>query len=277
MMVLGLLFTLAGPAAALIVAPPPPMPQRVAEADAIVVGRIVSLEEKTVSAQPYARAPQETVYRVAVLKIQQSIKGKHGATLRLAFPAPPDPSGGEIIIKPRGPQFGLAFKIGQEGLYYLNLHFKHNFYLAPTYYSFVSKDKLAYSQEVELTRLAMKLGKNLAAGLEAKDRNERFYAATLLIQTYRTFRGGSGKTELLDRDESKRILTALAEADWNGKGPITPWSLFNQLGLTEKDGWTLPAHSTSVAEIRAAARTWLRENAGTYLIRRIVNDNQATK
>src|SRR5713226_5011383 len=81
-----------GPARALIIALPPLGPERVAKADIVVVGRIVSLEDKDVTALPFAKAPKQVTYRIAVLKVAEGFKGaKEGQTLRLAFIPAPDP------------------------------------------------------------------------------------------------------------------------------------------------------------------------------------------
>ncbi len=49
------------PARALLIAPPPG-PVRAAKAEVIVVGRIIALEEKDVSAQQFPKAPQNVNY-----------------------------------------------------------------------------------------------------------------------------------------------------------------------------------------------------------------------
>jgi hypothetical protein len=266
----GLLVLACVPAArALVMAPPPPVPERVARADCIVVGKVVALEEQEVMAFPHADAPEKVLHRVAVLKVAEALKGGAGRrTLRVGFPAEARRAG--LGVRPAGPRFGTALKVGQEGLFYLRRHDREAFLTAPMYYDVVPAQHPSFGQEVELARVAVKLGNDPAEGLESGDRRERFYAAALLIQRYRTFRGGSGRTEPIGARQSRQILTALAEADWKQPGPITPWTLLMQLGLRREDGWTFPAAGKGAEALHGAARAWLREHAGTYRIRRIV-------
>ena len=46
-----------------------------------------------------------------------------------------------------------------------------------------------------------------------------------------------------------------------------PQLLFLQLGLEAKDGWEQPKELNAVP---AAAKQWLKENAGTYRVKRFV-------
>jgi hypothetical protein len=262
----------ARPAWGLVVAPPPPIPERVSRADCLVVGKIIALEGAEVLALPVRDATKKLTYRIAVLKVIEIIKGVKGQeTLRIAFPAAPEAKPGGLVIRPTGPRFGTAFKVGQEGLFYLTRHFQESFFTTPNYYDFVSGEHPSFSQEVDLARYALRLGDNLAAGLESPELQERFYAAALLIQRYRTFRSGSGRTVPVAARESKQILTALAEADWKQPGPITPLTLFIQLGVGKEDGWKYPATTAAVEEYHRAAQAWLREHAAIYRIRRIVD------
>jgi hypothetical protein len=262
---------LAGPARALIVAPPPPLSDRLAQADCVVVARVVGMESQDVAALRFAKATQKTRYRIALLKVTEVIKGTRSTMeLRVGFVAPPParPSGG--LIRPAGPRFGNTFSIGQEGIFYLTRHFQEPFFLAPRYYDFVAARNANFQQELELTRYAAKVGDKLSAGLEARNAKERFFAAALLIQQYRTFRGGTGKVEPLDSKQSRLILTALAEADWSIDGQVSPWNLFQQLGLKKEDGWEFRPASPPPGGYQQAARAWLREHANTYRIQRIV-------
>ena len=71
---------------------------------------------------------------------------------------------------------------------------------------------------------------------------------------------------------SRRILEALAEADWARTNPrvqyqLAPPQVFQALGLTPQDGWKPPQN---FQELPAVAKKWLKENAGTYRIKRLV-------
>jgi hypothetical protein len=262
----------AAPVAALV-APPPPVPARVARADCIVIGKIVALEKTEVVAFPYANAPRKANYRIAVLQVKRMLKGTKGkSTLRLGFRAPSrsQPGGG---IRPTGPRFGTSFSVGQEGLFYLQKHYREPFFVAPGFSEFVPYTQPTFKQEVALVRFALRMGDHPAEGLKSKDRQERLFAAALCIYRYRTYRGRPPKTEPIGARESRLILRVLAEADWHAKGLISPWGLFSQLGLTKKDGWSLPARGRSTEDYYKAGRDWLRKFGRTYRIRRVVNRN----
>jgi hypothetical protein len=255
-----------------IVATPPALSKRVAQADAIVVGRIAGFEEKDISVFPSPKATAKVPFRVAIIEVIEHVKGaKSEKRLRLGHAFLPEaPRGGGISIRPK-PLLGPTFKLGQQGLFFLTRHQQESFFLAPRYVDFLSGQNPNFDQDVALVRYAVKVGARPAAGLESKDRQERFFAAALLLDRYRTYRGGSGKTEPIDARESELILAALADADWNTDGRLTPWALFNQLGLSAKDGWQAPRGKRSAEERYRAAQTWLRDHVKTYRIRRIAD------
>src|SRR5947209_2877530 len=101
------------PARALVVAPPPSGPQRVARAEAIVVGRVVALEDKDVEVQKVA-------YRIAVVKVTEVIKGGKDQMVRVGFIPPANiNAGGGPVIRP-GFRGNIQLQVGQDGLFYLS-------------------------------------------------------------------------------------------------------------------------------------------------------------
>src|SRR5262245_24857742 len=57
-----------------------PIPVRVELSDCIVLGKVIAIEEKTVSAPPYPGALQKIDYRIAVLKIDEGLSGAKSLT-----------------------------------------------------------------------------------------------------------------------------------------------------------------------------------------------------
>ncbi len=270
------------PAHALRIAVQPPSPLRVAVADAVLIGRVVGLEDKDISVSAYPGAPPgaKATYRVAVVQVADVLKGdKALKTVRVGFfppPMPVAPGGGPGRIRP-GIRPGLPrvnLKAGDAGLFYLAKHFAEPLYLATGPYDVTARASSDFDKELNEARANLKLLDNPLAGLKSADKKTRFLTAALLISRYRTSRPGTTRTEPISAEESKLILTALAESDkWgtppNFREPQHPQLLFGQLGVTQKDGFQPPAQF-SLEAYATAIRAWLRANAGTYRIQRIV-------
>src|SRR5437763_10625695 len=82
---------LAGVAAAKPLPPPPGVPQRLAWADCVVVGKVVSIEEKTVKAPRFPGDKEQGEYQVAVIQVDEALRGAKGLThVRVGFFPPGD-------------------------------------------------------------------------------------------------------------------------------------------------------------------------------------------
>jgi len=263
----------AGPARADMAAPPPPL-QRAAVAQTVVIGKVISIEDKTVTAKRYPGDTEKGEYQVAVVKIDDAIIGAKGLThIRVGLiPASVNPN-----VKYRRPQ-PVQLKKGDEVILFLRPHFDANFHVAPNYYDGIFKSpNSGFEQLVPEIKRAGKLLNDPTAGLTSKDVKDRTETATLLIARYRgpDYSDPNRKQEPIDARESKLILEALAGADW-GKGEgrwdrVTPAAAFAALNLTPKDGWTPPQDFSKFPE---AAKKWLRENAGTYRVKKWVEDKK---
>src|SRR5262249_30336762 len=87
-------FASALPARALVIAMPQSGPARAAQADAVVVGRVVALEDKDVQVQG-------AMYRIAVVNVTETIKGGKEQMVKVGFiPPPANPNPG-VGIRPR--------------------------------------------------------------------------------------------------------------------------------------------------------------------------------
>src|SRR5439155_6115982 len=143
------------PARALLIAPPPPGPQRVTKADAIVVGRVVALEDKDVEVNKVA-------YRVAVINVTEVIKGAKEQMVRVGFiPQGEVNPGGVRPIRPGIGRFGnVQFQVGQDGLFFLSKGPEGKFFTAPMYYDFVASQNGDFKQQISAAKLAIKIGDN---------------------------------------------------------------------------------------------------------------------
>ena len=58
-----------------------PLPEGIAEADYVVVGKVVGVEDKTVSASPFPGSPAKIAYRVVTVKPSEVLHGEQGRQL----------------------------------------------------------------------------------------------------------------------------------------------------------------------------------------------------
>jgi hypothetical protein len=249
----------------------PGLPQRLAWADRVIVGTVESIEEKTVKA-PRGRGDKEEVeFQVAVIKINDAVLGAKGLThVRVGFVPP------ETGSYRRGPWQSLTK--GQEACFFLAPHPTANFHVVADHFDLIDKkDNPNFEKEVAEVKRCAKLLADPAAGLASEKADERYLTAVMLLTRYRLQRPygpwQNHKTEPLDAKESRRLLEILAEADWTSANEknylMTPTYLFASLNLTENDGWKPPSDLRKVPD---AAKKWLKENAGTYRIKKFVED-----
>jgi tetratricopeptide (TPR) repeat protein len=241
--------------------PEPPVPQRVALADAVVVGTVAAVEEEPVQAFPLLRVPggPRVSFRVARVRIERVLLGQAG----------PEPV--RVGVGP-----GRAMPVlteGQTGCFFLHEHPEGAFHVLAAGSDFIDSRRNEYGRAVALAGRCAGLLANVDEGLRSPDAEDRLLTAALLIFRFRTARSaysGAPRTEPVDAGLSRRILAVLAEgpfADKAAREPTGRLTLFLRLGLTEEDGWTPPE---DLRGITAAAEKWLSANAATYRIRRYV-------
>jgi len=69
------------------------VPQKVAQADLIITGQVVAIEDQDVKATMYPNNPTTIMYRVAVVQVTETLKGKApGNMVRVAFRSPVQPN-----------------------------------------------------------------------------------------------------------------------------------------------------------------------------------------
>jgi hypothetical protein len=249
-----------------VIAIPPAGPNRIAKADAVIVGKVDAIEPQDVKVG-------NATYRIAVVRIEQAIRGvKEAKSLRIGFtPPPPPPDGKGPLVFTSGPR-PIHLKVGQESLFLLTKLPKENVYVIGGIVGYhIDRDKNpTFDKEVELAKVAVKVIDNPQDALKSKDTDERLLAAAYLIENYRSFKGPAvPKLEAIDADESKLILQTLVNADWKANADFrsirpAPWQLFQKLGVTAKDGYA-PQPGVNY---QAAMQSWLSENAQKYRIQR---------
>jgi hypothetical protein len=231
---------------------PWPVPERVARADAVVTGKVTSVENKAVKIDG-------AEYQIAVVQIEDAILGTKGLThLRVAFHP-----------NVRFPQLNLM--VGQESLFFLRQVPAETYFITRMYFDVVPKsDTTAFKSDVEWAKKSAKALQDPKASLQAKDAETRLLAASMLVSRYRNPEGSTGKLEPVDADESKLILLALADADWSVndfRAPLNPLQTWYKIGAGPADGFNPPPDFKQLGD---AAKMWLKANAGTYRIKKFV-------
>jgi hypothetical protein len=258
------------------------LPERVAMSDAVVVGKVIEIEKKNVSARQFPETKDKVEYQVAVIQVKEAPLGAKGLThVRVAF-VPPQaaPARGPGPIRPGLRRPAITLTKGQEGCFFLQQHFEESFYVLVPGTDPLDKKSQTFAKEVAQVKRYAKLLASPTAGLKSKDANERTLTAGLLLVRYRSPRPGEMKSEPIDAEQSKLILKALAQGDFNK--PITATDLsaqqvFFRLNLTEKDGWKPGPFKNFQTEFPAAAKKWLKDHAETYRIERFVSDKAEKK
>jgi hypothetical protein len=265
---------------------PPSLPQRVATSEMVVIGKVVGFEDKTVEAARFPGDMEKGRYMVAIVKVDEGLLGaKDIKEVRVGFippvVTPPTPQPGPGVVRPgirRAPQVQL-FK-DQEVCLFLAKHPEGGFYYAPAYYDVIQKkDNANFDKDAAEIRRCTGLLGDPKAGLEAKDPQDRFLTAGMLVLSYRSVRPftapGVRQQEPIDAAQSKAILKVLAAADWTTTNqPIfrfTPQTVFSNLGLTETDGWKPPQDFKQFPD---EAKKWLNANADSYRIQRFVSSEK---
>ena len=230
-------FVIAAPAEArALVAQAQPVALRAVHADVILIGKIVEIEKDTVEGPAYAGAPkdQKAMYKIAVLKIEDSLAGAKGLTqLRVGFLADapaagtpgPAAGGGLRPIRPVRPGAGpIALKADMEGCFLLDPLPGADFYVvAGNSPPLVKKDE-TYEKDLKVIKGVLKTLEDPVAALKAKDADARFRAAYTLIWRNQSPKGNSARLtqEPLPAEENKLMLAVLAELPWQPKDPTAP-------------------------------------------------------
>ncbi len=255
------------PARALRVAAPSQVAQ-FAQAEVVVVGKIVGFEEKEVITNIHPSNPTTVPFKIATIEVSEGLLGKPGKTIRLGFQAPAKVNNGGGVLIVGGGFNRTNFTTGQEGAFFFKKHHAHDFYTTVSYAGFEPKQSANFDKTVAELRKIGKLTENPVAALKGAD---KVLAATYLLTKYRQVPGPNAKLEPIPAEESKLILKAIADADWKAPYGVThPYGLFNQLNLTPADGYKRPVNIRMIQEIYPSAQTWLRENQDKFVIKRYV-------
>ena len=212
------------PCHAYITVPKEPIPNKAALADCIVVGKIVKLHEKEVEARLYHHGDVRVAFVVVDVEVTEPLYGaKEVKQVAFAF---------------IGFQVKAAAKpaVGQEGIFFGVKNSEKNFFVVPQG-GFHERKSENYAKDLALARRCARALNEPDKALEVKDTDDRVLAAYIwsLRYTYTPMRwGGELKPQPVDADRSKRIVLALADADWTKPDATTGASPHSALGWLQQ-------------------------------------------
>jgi len=243
----------AEPAGALMIALPQPG-QLAITSPVVVTGKVTSIANDTVeAASPFAGAKDKQKYKIATVKIDTGLSGIDGTKvkeIKVGFVPPPVPDPNAKQPGPVRPGFRPGFrapqlKEGQEAIFFLAKHPTADFYVIPGMNAPFDTATPEGKKTLEEVKAVTATLADPMKGLKSDKADVRGETAAILVTKYRAYPTFGGEIEevALPADESKLILKALAEGNWQATrfgGPPNPFMAFNQLGLNEKDGWVQP-------------------------------------
>jgi hypothetical protein len=248
-----------------------PLPERIAQADLVVVGRVTAIENEGFEAKPFPSSAAKTTYRVLGMKAEQILLGdKMAKKIRVGFIVKATPTG--------APPERLPIKVGQEGLFFLKKHHQEDFYVSFAFFDgFIPSGTPEFAQNLEVARKLANILHDPVAALKVGNASNRYLAVAMLIRKFRpsVVKGQQQKEEPIDADVSKLLLKALAEADWKYDWdrisaqvyPAHPYHLFQQLGVTKADGYEPP--TSDLRDTLAATQKWLLDHQEKYRVERL--------
>lgn len=300
-------FATGAEARALMVAAPPKPSALAGQSDIVVIGKVIEVEKDAVEATAFKGAPkgEKTSYKIAVIKIEEAMIGGKGLTqFRVGFPEgatvggpvaaplPAPPAGGAIRIRLGGGrgQAPVALTAGTEGVFFLSQHHDGDFYIlayngmaAP-----LNKKDENFKKELESIKKVAKTIDDPVSALKAKELDDRYAAAMLILQRYNQSRTGGTAREAIPAEENKLIVALMQELPWQpkldqprtGSDPVPPsrsqlWYMINpnEQGFKQpvikpaKPGDPQPDYNKIMDD---ATATFLKDNAAKIKIKRFV-------
>jgi hypothetical protein len=292
---------------ALRIGPITPEPkQQAQQAEMIVIGKVTEIEKDTVDYSPVKDGPK-VPYKIAVLKIQESLLGATGLTqLRVGFmdgvgggagvPAEkPLPGGGFVRPLPAQISGPVALTANQEGCFFLTKLQGADFYVLAGFGGPLNKKDDNYAKQLEEVKQVVKVLEDPVAALKSKELQARYDAALLVLQRYNQFLpskpGAQPKREAIPAEENKLILALLKELPWQpdnskprtGRDPVPPnraslWYMIqpNEHGFKQppfprpQPGQPQPDFNKIMDD---ATSQFLKDNGDKITIKRFVNGN----
>ncbi|HVK11781.1 MAG TPA: hypothetical protein VM597_23615 [Gemmataceae bacterium] len=210
-----------------LIAPPARPGDLVVQADTVVLGKVIEIDKDEVAATPFPGAPkdQAVAYKVAVVKVEDTLAGGKGLTqYRVGFPAnapPAVPPAG----RPRRPGLEpVTLAVGQDGCFLLVRHHEADFYIVVPGGKPILKAEKAYESDLAEVKKSARALEDPVAALKAKDLADRFWAGYVLVQKYNQATPGKGgklpPREPVPAEERKLLVQLLIDLPWSSNSPL---------------------------------------------------------
>jgi hypothetical protein len=263
--------------------------QQALDADVVVLGTVGEVDPDVATVEQH-RGGGKITHMIVTIRIRESLRGAKGVThLRVGFVPMAQSYTQDELGLPFGEsrvwQGGVNLLPGQNACFFLQKHPSADFYVpVPRGYP-LDNGRLGYTAEMEQVRKITRALERPLEALRAKEAGDRQFAACALVHRYRqpvrNSGGGMQVEEAVSAEESRLILEALGGMKWGDTpfdlhGALSLQNVFSQLQIADKDGWRPPAQSGNEdynTVLTEAAAKWLKANAGTYTVRRLVNSS----
>ncbi len=254
-----------------ITVPKEPIPNKIAQADCVVVGKITAVAPKPVLARLYGHIDAKVEFVMADVEVSEPLFGPKAAKkVRVAF----------LGIQVKSGEHKPKPAVGQEGCFYAVKHCTEDFYVVPAG-GFHDKSGKDFEKELALTRRCCRSLSEPDTALKAKGLQDRVLTAYLLSlrYTYAPMRlRGKNEAKPIDAGQSKLILSALAEADWDrpaDEAEVSPRYAVILIAEAARQGGvpmpkSYPAYTGDKKKDAAALKQWVKDNAESYRIQRLV-------
>lgn len=283
--------------------PGPPALQKAMNSQLVVSGT-VSLGKDTTDLLMYQGAQAKTTYKVATIKVADTLLGDKVDSVKVLV-APSDPAqipferpGGQPQPDQYFPQYYLnSIQVidGQEGVFFLQKHptAADQWVLAPSFAPLNPLDT-KYKDDLAAVKQVGAVYADPVKALKAKEADDKLRAAVVLMTKYgrwpQGFQGpGQPERKAIPAEESKLILKALADADWEKwdkqqqqPDPNMDWTMnpANVLGMMQvypgQKGF--PQFQAQPGQYysayKAAFKDWLDGNGKDFEIQRYVQPGE---
>ena len=198
--------------------------QKVAQSDAVIEGKVTSLEKETVELPQYPGDKNKVAFTVAVIKVESALAGAKNAThVKVAFLAQAVGGGGGRPIRPIG-YAPVQLAEGQEGIFFLQKHpGSETLYAATPAAPPIEAKAESYKDDLAKVKSFAAALAEPAKALKAAKLDDRLSAAAVIVARYRRpVASGLAVEEAIPAAETDLIVKAMLEADWTAADMPAP-------------------------------------------------------